>query len=74
MCKSCRHCQELSNDYLLAILVAKIDFDTAENGPLKVYQKIDKSSKKVRIHIGFGEGGHQSVHAERQRGFTHANH
>ena len=32
MCKSCRSRGELSNEYL----VAKVAFDTAENGPLKV--------------------------------------
>ena len=40
-CKSCRSRQELSNECLLA----KFGFDTAENGPFKVYQKIGNSSK-----------------------------
>ena len=40
--------QELSNDYLFA----KIGFDAAETGPLKVRQKLAKSSKKVRKNIG----------------------
>ena len=35
-CKSCRSRQELSNEYLLA----KFGFDTAENEPLKVCQKL----------------------------------
>ncbi len=38
-CKSCRSRQELSNEYLLA----KFGFDTAENEPLKVCQKLAKS-------------------------------
>ena len=33
--KSCRSCQELSNEYLLA----KVGVDTAEDGPLKVCQE-----------------------------------
>ena len=41
-CKSCRSRQELSNEYLLA----KFGFDTAENEPLKVCQKLAKSQKK----------------------------
>ena len=48
VCKSCRSRQELSNDYLLA----KIRFDTAENEPLKVCQKIRQKLKKVRTIIG----------------------
>ena len=36
--KACRSRQELFNEYLLA----KIRFDTAENEPLKVCQKIAK--------------------------------
>ena len=40
--KSCRSRQELSNEYLLA----KFGFDAAENGPLKVCQKVANSSKK----------------------------
>ena len=40
--KSCRSRQELSNDYLLA----KIRFDTAENEPLKVFQKIRQKVEK----------------------------
>ena len=44
--KSCRSRQELSNDpnsneYLL--VVAKFGVDTAENGPLKVCQKLANS-------------------------------
>ena len=35
-CKSCRSRQELSNEYVLA----KFGVDTAENGPLKVCQKL----------------------------------
>ena len=35
-------------------LLAKIGFDTAENGPLKVCQESAKSKKKVRMRIGFG--------------------
>ena len=38
-CKSRRSRQEFSNEYLLA----KIGVDTAENEPLKVFQKIAKS-------------------------------
>ena len=41
-CKSCRSRQELSNERLLA----KIGFDTAENGPLKVCQQLAISYKK----------------------------
>ena len=37
--KSCRSRQELSNEYLLA----KFGFDTAENEPLNVFQKVAKS-------------------------------
>ena len=44
MCTSCRSRTELSNEYLLA----KIGFDTAENGPLKVCQKLANSYKKVQ--------------------------
>ena len=36
-CKSCRSRQELSNEYLLA----KFGFDTAENEPPKVCQKLE---------------------------------
>ena len=36
--QSCRSRQELSNEYLLA----KFGVDTAENGPLKVCQKLAK--------------------------------
>ena len=39
-CKSCRSRQELSHEYLLA----KLGVDTAENGPLKVCQKIANSN------------------------------
>ena len=39
VCKSCRSCQELANEYLLA----KFGVDTAENGLLKVCQKLNKS-------------------------------
>ena len=46
VCKSCRSRQELSNEYLLA----KFGFDTAENEPLKVCQKLAKV--KVRKNIG----------------------
>ena len=44
--RSCRSRQELSNESLLA----KFGVDTAENGPLKVCQKLDKFKvrKKVR--------------------------
>ena len=49
-CKSCRPRQELSNEYLLA----KIGFDTAENEPLKVCQKIrqhlEKSWNNIAIY------------------------
>ena len=38
-CKSCRSRQGFSNDHL----VAKFGVDTAENGPLKVCQKLAKS-------------------------------
>ena len=41
-CKSCRSRQELSHKFL----IANIGFDTAENGPLKVYQK-QKFKKKL---------------------------
>ena len=44
-CKSCRSLQELSNEYLLA----KFGVDTAENGPLKHCQKLEK---KFRKNIG----------------------
>ena len=37
--RSCRSRQDLSNEYLLA----KFGVDTAENGPLKVCQKLAKS-------------------------------
>ena len=37
-CESCRSRQELSNEYLLT----KFGVDTAENGPLKVCQKLAK--------------------------------
>ena len=40
-CKYCRSCQELSNEYLVANFVV----DTAENGPLKVCQKLAKISQ-----------------------------
>ena len=43
-CKSCRFRQKLSNEYLLA----KFGFDTAENEPLKVCQKL---AKLVRIKV-----------------------
>ena len=39
VCKSCRSRQELSNERSLA----KIGFDTAENGPLKVCQQLVRS-------------------------------
>ena len=42
VCKSCRSRQELSNEYL----IVKFDFDTAENEPLKVCQKIANSYDK----------------------------
>ena len=38
-CKSCRSRQELSNEYLLA----NFGVDTAENGPVKVCQKLATS-------------------------------
>ena len=41
-CKSCRSRQELSREYYLATF----GFDTAENEPLKVCQKFNKSLKK----------------------------
>ena len=44
MCKSCRSRRELSNEYL----VAKSGFDTAENEPLEVCQKVGKVRMKVR--------------------------
>ena len=44
MCKSCRSREELSNEYLLP----KFSVDTAENGPLKVCNKIAKRQKQVR--------------------------
>ena len=37
--QSCRSCQELSNEHLLA----QIGVDTAENGPLKLCQNLAKS-------------------------------
>ena len=40
VCKSCSSLQELSNEY--QCILAKIVFDTAENGPLKVRQKLAK--------------------------------
>ena len=40
-----------SNEYLLA----KFGVDTAENGPLKVSQKLANSWKKVRKNIGLHE-------------------
>ena len=50
VCESSRSRQELSNEYLdfrnymnlIFNLFAKIVFDTAENGPLKVRQKLAK--------------------------------
>ena len=36
VCKSCRSRQELSNEYFLP----KFGVDTAENGPLKVWQQL----------------------------------
>ena len=42
--ESCISREELSNEDLLA----KIGVDTAENGPLKVCQKLGKSQKNVR--------------------------
>ena len=44
----CRSRRELSNEYLLA----KIGVDTAENGPLKVCQKLTKNRKKVSTNVG----------------------
>ena len=44
-CKSCRYRQELSNEYLLA----KIGFDTAENGPLEVCQKLSNSARSQKL-------------------------
>ena len=44
VCKSCRFRQELSNEYLLA----KFGVDTAENGPLKVFQKLNKSFFSIK--------------------------
>ena len=41
VCKSCRYRQELSNEYLLSL--AKFGVDTAEKGPLKVFQKLATS-------------------------------
>ena len=38
VCKSCRSRKELSNEYLLATF----GVDTAENGPLKVCQKLEE--------------------------------
>ena len=49
-CKSCRSRQELLNEYLLA----NFGFDTAENEPLKVCQKIAKVRITVRKNIGEG--------------------
>ena len=47
----CRSWRELSNEYLL--FTCKFGFDTAENGPLKVCQKLAKSLRmKVRKNIG----------------------
>ena len=42
MFKSCISRQELSNEYLLA----KVGVDTAENGPLKVCQKLEQKIRK----------------------------
>ena len=39
VCKSCRSRQGISNEYLLA----KIGFEPAKNGPLKVGQQLAKS-------------------------------
>ena len=47
-CKSCRSRQELPNEYI----TAKFGFDTAENEPLKVCQKLAKARIKVRTNIG----------------------
>ena len=44
VCKSCRSRQEPSNEYLLA----KIRFDTAENGLLKVCIKV----RLIKVSIG----------------------
>ena len=62
-CKSYKSHQELSkslldrdpySQYLVTIeyLLAKIGFATAENGPLKVCEKLAKSWKKVEVNIG----------------------
>ena len=41
VCKSCSSRQELSNEYLLSLI--KFGFDTPENEPLKVCQRIVRS-------------------------------
>ena len=47
VCKSCKSRHELSNESLLA----KFGFDTAENEPPKVCQKIVLKQSEVRIEV-----------------------
>ena len=61
VCKSCRSRQGLSNDYVLA----KIRFDTAENEPLKVCQKLEQSWRNVRKN-----GGESTADLFRDYGFV----
>ena len=44
----------MSIDYYIHViyLLAKFSVDTAENGPLKVYQQLGKSFQRVRQNIG----------------------
>ena len=52
VCKSCRSRRELSNEYLLFsihCLLANFGVDTAENGSLKVCQKLAKRWKKRKL-------------------------
>ena len=51
-----------SNEYSLA----KIRFDTAENEPLKVCQKIAKVRKEVRTIIALPRGEAAKIHRQRQ--------
>ena len=44
VCTSCRSRHDLSNEYLLA----KIGFDTAENGPLQVCQRLAPKARRKR--------------------------
>ena len=50
----CTNLVDLVKNFQTSIfyLLAKIGVDTAENGPLKVCEKVATSKKKVRKYIG----------------------